>query len=158
MRRPGLALISKACSNQWVIGPGVAWVSLRRAGDLLREAGAETDRARRYGLCRLSALNSAWAACAAAVGERGSAAAADPWALLAAVRPGLAEWVPVFAAVELRWATVRRGVRPGDRELDDLLREATAFRGLVVAVVGRGSAVRAHAVRDQRLRAVAPLP
>jgi hypothetical protein len=114
--------MSKACSNQAMLEsgtaesaaaesgtaesgtaePGSGGIALRRAGDLLREAGRETDRGRRYGLCRLAALNSAWAACAAAVGAGGS--------------PG--------------------GVRPGDRELADLLREATAFRGLVAVVVG----------------------
>jgi hypothetical protein len=143
--------MSKACSNQAMLEsgtaesaaaelgtaePGSGGIALRRAADLLREAGRETDRGRRYGLCRLAALNSAWAACAAAVGAGGSPGAADPWALLVAVRPGLAEWASVFAAVEQRWAAVRRGVRPGDRELDDLLREATAFRGLVAVVVG----------------------
>jgi hypothetical protein len=148
--------MSKACSNQAMLEsgtaesaaaesgtaesgtaePGSGGIALRRAGDLLREAGRETDRGRRYGLCRLAALNSAWAACAAAVGAGGSPGAADPWALLVAVRPGLAEWASVFAAVEQRWAAVRRGARPGDRELDDLLREATAFRGLVAVVVG----------------------
>lgn len=142
------------CSNPRVLDPdhptfpAGAWVALRRAGDLLAEAAAEEDRTRRYGLCRLSALHLAWAACAGAVGRRGSAGSPDPWTLLGALRPALAEWSPVFTAVESRWVVLRRGLRPTEREVDDLLREVTAFRRLVVATTardpagGRGQPVR----------------
>lgn len=131
------------CSNPRVLDqdrrplPAGAWVALRRAGDLLAEAVGEADRTRRYGLCRLSALHSAWAACADAVDQRGSTGSPDPWTLLSALRPGLAEWAAVFVAADARWAVLRRGARPTERELDDLLREVTAFRRLVVATIAR---------------------
>lgn len=132
--------------------PGGAWVALRRAGDLLVEAGVEEDRARRYGLCRLSALHSAWAACAATVDHGGSAAAPDPWTLLSALRPALAEWSAVFAVVDARWAVYRRGPRPTERELDDLLREVTRFRRLVVATLARDRSLQRGPSAGQPVR------
>lgn len=137
-RRPGQPPAVPPVAYAGPVGPGPAWVALRRSGDLLAEAATAGDRAHRFGLCRLAAMNAAWAVCSAAVDERARARAATPWVLLAQARPALSEWALVFGACERRWSALcRGGPQPSGREVDDLFREADGFRRVVVGVLGR---------------------
>ncbi len=110
---------------------------LQRAAELLEEAGREVDAPVRFALARLSGLTTAWAACAGSVDAAAHAAAAGPWALVATVRPDLAEWAGTFAASDRRWSALCRGdtaaaAGTDQAAADALVRAAAGFRRAVL--------------------------
>lgn len=105
---------------------------LADAGRGLGRAVCAVDVADRYAAAHLAALRAAAALIAARArptrGRRGSV-----WQLLPTVAPDLAEWAAYFAAGSAKRQAAQAGISrliPA-READDIVRQASAFLGLV---------------------------
>ncbi|MGD9525667.1 MAG: SAV_6107 family HEPN domain-containing protein [Pseudonocardia sp.] len=127
-----------------VEGPPVARAAvglLRQANGALAEAHREADPLRRYPAAYLAALRAA----AAVLAVRARPQSAGPrrradrnaWHLLAEVAPELGEWAAFFASCSATRAAAEAGIARlvGQREADDLLRQAEQFVGIVRTVV-----------------------
>lgn len=105
---------------------------LADAGRGLGRAVCAVDVADRYAAAHLSALRAAAALVAARArptrGRRGSV-----WQLLPGVAPDLAEWAAYFAAGSAKRQAAQAGISRliSAREADDIVRQASAFLGLV---------------------------
>lgn len=111
---------------------------LRQATDGLSEAHREVDPLQRYPLAYLAALRAAAAVLAVRTvprPRRGSTR--NAWQLLAAVAPELAEWAAFFASCSDTRAAAEAGITRlvGQRDADDMVRQAEQFVGLVRDVV-----------------------
>jgi SAV_6107-like HEPN len=110
---------------------------LESAQDGLREAQQADTPAERFRLAHLSALRSAAAVLAARARTRRSARPTDAWTLLASVAPEYAEWAAFFAAHSAMRSAVEAGARSrvGQRDADDMVRQADLFLALVTRTV-----------------------
>jgi hypothetical protein len=111
---------------------------LRQAADGLAEAHTEPDPLQRYPLAYLAALRAGAAVLAVRARpqlRRGSTR--NVWQLLAAVAPELGEWAAFFASCSDTRAAAEAGISRfvGQRDADDLLRQAEQFVGLVGSLV-----------------------
>jgi len=135
-------------------GPWVASGRRAEAADpVVAELEAAEDAARpaeRYLRAHAAALRVAADALAGRPRRRGAlhrpdGTHRDVWSVLAEVVPELAEWAEYFAALELKRRAVAAGAVAivSEREADDLVRDARAFRA--AAEVGRRRARRREA-------------
>jgi hypothetical protein len=110
---------------------------LEAARDGLREAQQADNPADRFRLAHLSALRSAAAVLAARATTRRSARPTDAWTLLASVAPEYGEWAAFFAAHSATRSAVEAGARSrvGQRDADDMVRQADLFLALVTRTV-----------------------
>jgi hypothetical protein len=111
---------------------------LRQAADGLAEAHREPDPLQRYPLAYLAALRAAAAVLAVRAmprPRRGSTR--NAWQLLSVVAPELAEWAAYFASCSDTRAAAEAGIARlvGQRDADDLLRQAEQFVALVGEVL-----------------------
>jgi hypothetical protein len=135
-RRPGGA----AASSPHAPGPPPSRsvvTLLESARDGLREAQQADTPAERFRLAHLSALRSAAAVLAARARTRRSARPTDAWTLLASVAPEYGEWAAFFAAHSATRSAVEAGARSrvGQRDADDMVRQADLFLALVTRTV-----------------------
>ncbi|NMO93330.1 SAV_6107 family HEPN domain-containing protein [Actinomycetospora sp. TBRC 11914] len=110
---------------------------LEAARDGLREAQRADTPAERFRLAHLSALRSAAAVLAARARTRRSARPTDAWTLLTSVAPEYGEWAAFFAAHSATRSAVEAGARSrvGQRDADDMVRQADLFLALVTRTV-----------------------
>lgn len=110
---------------------------LEAARDGLREAQRAETPAERFRLAHLSALRSAAAVLAARARTRRSGRPTDAWTLLTAVAPEYGEWAAFFAAHSATRSAVEAGARSrvGQRDADDMVRQADLFLALVTRTV-----------------------
>lgn len=110
---------------------------LESARDGLREAQRADTPAERFRLAHLSALRSAAAVLAARARTRRSARPTDAWTLLTSVAPEYGEWAAFFAAHSATRSAVEAGARSrvGQRDADDMVRQADLFLALVTRTV-----------------------
>lgn len=108
----------------------------------LAAAEAAEQPAQRYLLAHLAALRIAAEAMAGRPRRRGALHSLDGthrnvWAVLPEVAPELGEWAEYFATLQLKRQAIAAGAVAlvGDREADDLVRDARAFRA--AAELGR---------------------
>lgn len=111
---------------------------LRQAADGLAEAHRVQDPLLRYPAAYLAALRAAAAVLAVRARprpRRGSTR--NAWQLLAEVAPELGEWAAYFASCSDTRAAAEAGIARlvGQREADDLMRQAEQFVGIVGAAV-----------------------
>jgi hypothetical protein len=111
---------------------------LRQAADGLADAHRHADPLLRYPAAYLAALRAGAAVLAVRARpapRRG--ASRNVWQLLAEVAPELGEWAAFFAACSDTRAAAEAGISRlvGQREADDLLRQAEQFVGIVRAAV-----------------------
>jgi hypothetical protein len=111
---------------------------LRQAADGLADAHREDDPLLRYPAAYLAALRAGAAVLAVRTRprpRRGSTR--NVWQLLAEVAPELGEWAAYFASCSDTRAAAEAGIARlvGQRESDDLLRQAEQFVGLVAGSV-----------------------
>lgn len=111
---------------------------LRQAADGLADAHRQSDPLLRYPAAYLAALRAGAAVLAVRARpapRRG--AGRNVWQLLAEVAPELGEWAAFFAACSDTRAAAEAGIARlvGQREADDLLRQAEQFVGIVRAAV-----------------------
>ena len=120
--------------------PATTHAYLARAEESLGEAAAATDLATRYACAHVAALRAAAALLAARA--RPTAARArrqkNAWVLLADLAPELGEWAAFFAAGAGKRAAAEAGSTRavGERETDDLLRDADRFLAVVEEMLG----------------------
>ena len=119
--------------------PGRAAIGLlRQAAEGIAEAHGDEDPLRRYPAAYLAALRAGAAVLAVRARPRPRRGAGrSVWQLLAEVAPELAEWAAFFASCSDTRAAAEAGIARlvGQREADDLLRQAEQFVGLVGKVV-----------------------
>ncbi len=136
--------------------PATTHSYLARAADSLSEAIATTDVAQRYAGAHVAALRAAAALLAARARPepvRGRRRQSNAWVLLGEVAPELAEWARFFAAGAAKRAAAEAGSSRsvGEREADDLVRDADRF----LAVVEESLGLMAHAPLAVSLRPAA---
>jgi SAV_6107-like HEPN len=111
---------------------------LRQATEGLADAHRHIDPLLRYPAAYLAALRAAAAVLAIrAAPQPKRGASRNAWQLLAEVAPELGEWAAFFAACSSTRAAAEAGISRlvGQRDADDLLRQAEQFVGLVSASV-----------------------
>jgi hypothetical protein len=111
---------------------------LRQAADGLAEAHRVEDPLQRYPAAYLAALRAGAAVLAVrARSQPRRGATRNVWQLLAEVAPEFAEWALYFASCSDTRAAAEAGIARlvGQRDADDLLRQAEQFVGLVRASV-----------------------
>ena len=103
----------------------------------LRAAQAAGTAAERFRSAHLAALRAAAAVLAVRARARRSSRPSDAWTLLAAVAPEYGEWAAFFAAHSAARSAVEAGVRGrvGQRDADDMVRQADHFLALVTRTV-----------------------
>ena len=131
-RGPGRPLIAAAPTARSAIA------LLRQAADGLAEAHVEPDPLQRYPLAYLAALRAGAAVLAVRTRpqpRRGSTR--NVWQLLGVVAPELGEWAAFFASCSDTRAAAEAGITRlvGQRDADDLLRQAEQFVALVGSLV-----------------------
>jgi SAV_6107-like HEPN len=107
---------------------------LRQAAEGLAEAYGVQDPLQRYPAAYLAALRAAAAVLAIRARPRPRRGATrNVWQLLAEVAPELGEWAAFFASCSGTRAAAEAGIARlvGQREADDLLRQAEQFVGIV---------------------------
>ena len=113
---------------------------LAHARDCLGESATATTPADRYVAAHLAALRAGAAVLAARTRapRRRRSGPRDVWTVLTEVAPELGEWAAFFAAGADKRAAAEAGLGRAvtAREADDLLRQAEAFLGTVIAVLG----------------------
>ncbi len=130
--------------------PATTHSYLARAAESLSEAVAATEVPTRYACAHVAALRAA----AALLSARARPAAPrrrrqqNAWVLLAEVAPELEEWAAFFAAGAAKRAAAEAGSTRavGEREADDLVRDADRF----LAVVERSLGLMSHAPVEER--------
>ncbi len=133
--------------------PATTHSYLARAADSLSEAIATTDVAQRYAGAHVAALRAAAALLAARARPepvRGRRRQTNAWVLLGEIAPELAEWAQFFASGAAKRAAAEAGSSRavGEREADDLVRDADRF----LAVVEESLGLMAHAPLAVSLR------
>lgn len=111
---------------------------LRQAADGLQEAHRETDPLLRYPAAYLAALRAAAAVLAVrARPQPRRGATRNVWQLLAEVAPEMGEWAAYFASCSATRAAAEAGIARlvGQRDADDLVRQAEQFVGIVADTV-----------------------
>lgn len=120
--------------------PATTHSYLLRAAESLSEAVSATDPGTRYACAHVAALRSAAALLAARARPEPSTRRRqqNAWVLLAAVAPEMAEWASFFAAGAAKRAAAEAGSTRavGEREADDLVRDADRFLGVVEQALG----------------------
>lgn len=114
--------------------PRAALGLLRQATEGVVEAEGVPEPLRRYPAAYLAALRAAAAVLAVhATPQPKRGASRSVWALLADVAPELGEWAAFFASCSATRAAAEAGIARlvGQREADDLLRQAEQFVALV---------------------------
>ena len=108
------------------------------ARDGLREAQGAATPAERFRLAHLGALRAAAAVLAVRAQPKRSARPTDAWTLLASVAPEYGEWAAFFASHSSTRSAVEAGATRlvGQRDADDMVRQADLFLGLVTRTVG----------------------
>lgn len=107
---------------------------LRQATDGLADAHRHTEPLLRYPAAYLAALRAAAAVLAVrARPQPRRGATRNAWQLLGEVAPELAEWAAFFASCSATRAAAEAGIARlvGQRDADDLLRQAEQFVGIV---------------------------
>ena len=107
---------------------------LRQAAEGLTEAHRHDDPLLRYPAAYLAALRGAAAVLAVrTTPQPRRGATRNAWLLLGDVAPELAEWAAFFAACAATRAAAEAGIARlvGQRDADDLLRQAEQFVGIV---------------------------
>ena len=114
---------------------------LARARAGLLEAATTADARERYATAHVAALRAAAAVIAAradaqATGRRRAPRSA--WSLLVEIAPELGEWAAFFAAGAAKRAAAEAGLANavGQRDADDLLRDAGTFLALLETTLG----------------------
>ncbi|MGI8695221.1 MAG: SAV_6107 family HEPN domain-containing protein [Mycobacteriales bacterium] len=119
-------------------------VLLAQSRACLEDAARAGRPAERYAAAHLAALRAATAVLASRARPEVPGARprrpASAWALLSGVAPELSEWAAFFAAAAAKRHAVEAGVTRivGEREGDDLLRDAETFLAVCAATVGAG--------------------
>jgi SAV_6107-like HEPN len=111
---------------------------LRQATDGLAEAHRTPEPLLRYPAAYLAALRAGAAVLAVrARPQPRRGASRNVWQLLAEIAPEFAEWAAFFASCSDTRAAAEAGIARlvGQREADDLLRQAEQFVGLVTASI-----------------------
>ena len=110
---------------------------LTAAREELRAAQEATTPGERFSSAHLAALRSAAAVLAVRAQSKRSARPSDAWSLLARVAPEYGEWAAFFAAHSATRSAVEAGVRGrvGQRDADDMVRQADLFLALVTRTV-----------------------
>jgi hypothetical protein len=111
---------------------------LRQAADGLTEAHRSADPLLRYPAAYLAALRAGAAVLAVrARAQTRRGATRNVWELLAEVAPEYAEWAAFFSSCSATRAAAEAGIARlvGQRDADDLLRQAEQFVGIVTASV-----------------------
>lgn len=134
--------------------PATTHSYLARSAESLSEAIAATEVPARYACAHVAALRAAAALLAARAhpAPRRTRAQRNAWVLLAEVAPELAEWAQFFAAGAAKRAAAEAGSTRvvGEREADDLVRDADRF----LAVVERSLGLVPHAPVQTRAAVV----
>jgi len=124
------------------VAPRSAQSLLDAAERCLADAARAGDPPERYVAAHLAALRAAAAVLAARARPADHAVRArrptSVWVLLAVLAPELGEWATFFAAGAAKRQAAEAGVRTaiGQREADDLMRDAETFIATVRSVVG----------------------
>jgi SAV_6107-like HEPN len=138
------ARVPEPRTASWPARPAVAPTSraalglLRQAAEGLADAHRHQDPLLRYPAAYLAALRAAAAVLAIrAAPQQKRGASRSAWQLLGDVAPELGEWAAFFAACSSTRAAAEAGISRlvGQRDADDLLRQAEQFVGLVSASV-----------------------
>ena len=111
---------------------------LRQAAEGLADAHRHTDPLLRYPAAYLAALRAAAAVLAIRASPQSKRGASrNAWQLLGDVAPELGEWAAFFAACSSTRAAAEAGISRlvGQRDADDLVRQAEQFVGLVSASI-----------------------
>ena len=117
---------------------------LAAARSCLREAAAAETPAERYVAAHLAALRAAAAVLAARARPSTTRRASRPtsaWVLLTGLAPELAEWSAFFAAGAAKRQAAEAGAISivGQREADDLIRDAETFLAVVSTLLAAES-------------------
>ena len=124
--------------------PATTHSYLARAAESLSEAVAATDVPTRYACAHVAALRAAAALLAARAHPDPSRRRSqkNAWVLLAEVAPELAEWARFFAGGAAKRAAAEAGSTRavGEREADDLVRDADRFLAVIETGAGPGPA------------------
>lgn len=135
--------------------PATTHSYLARSAESLSEAIAATEVPARYACAHVAALRAAAAllsARAMPATARGRRPQKNAWVLLAEVAPEMEEWARFFAAGAAKRAAAEAGSTRavGEREADDLVRDADRF----LAVVERSLGLVPHAPASPQVAAV----
>lgn len=128
---------SEQVDTRGVVAPPYL-ADLRRAEQALFEAELGATPADRYLGAYLAAMRTAVAVLAIRARPRRGGGPADVWLVLAQLAPEFGEWAAFFAAGRQKRLLVQAGATSlvGEREADDLLRDARDFYGLVARRLG----------------------
>lgn len=132
-----------AAKSPWSAAPTRPFDALLGAArGCLRDAARSDRPGDRYVAAHLAALRAASAVLA--VRARGSSTRrpTSVWALIETLAPELGEWTAFFTATARKRQAVEAGAVSviGQREADDLMRDAERFLGVVEALLGIGAA------------------
>lgn len=118
--------------------PTAALELLDRSADGLRLAERCDDAGDRFVAAHLAALRAAAAVLAVRGRPKRASGALNVWQVLPRVAPELGEWAAFFAAGAPKRSAIEagRGHVVTTRQADDLLRDATAFAGIVAESLG----------------------
>lgn len=135
--------------------PATTHSYLARSAESLSEAVAATEATTRYACAHVAALRAAAAllsARAKPVSSRSRRPQKNAWVLLADVAPELEEWARFFAGGAAKRAAAEAGSTRavGEREADDLVRDADRF----LAVVERSLGLVPHVPVEHHVAAV----
>jgi len=131
--------------------PATTHSYLARAAESLSEAVTATEVTTRYACAHVAALRAAAAllsARARPTAARGRRTQKNAWVLLTEVAPELEEWARFFAGGASKRAAAEAGSTRavGEREADDLVRDADRF----LAVVERSLGLVPHVMVETR--------
>ncbi len=120
--------------------PATTHSYLARAAESLSEAVLATDVPTRYACAHVAALRAAAALLAARAHPSPSRGRSqkNAWVLLAEVAPELSEWARFFAGGAAKRAAAEAGSTRavGEREADDLVRDADRFLAVIERALG----------------------
>lgn len=120
--------------------PATTHSYLARAAESLSEAVTATDVPTRYACAHVAALRAAAALLTtrAHPAPRRGRSQKNAWVLLAEVAPELAEWARFFAGGAAKRAAAEAGSTRavGEREADDLVRDADRFLAVIERTLG----------------------
>ncbi|MDQ7993125.1 MAG: SAV_6107 family HEPN domain-containing protein [Propionicimonas sp.] len=117
---------------------------LRRVESALATAEAAVTPSQRYLAAQLAALRVAALVIATRGRPRRAGGRRNAWDLVAHLAPEHAEWAGYFATTQLKQQAIAAGATGlvSEREADDLLRDAGAFRDEVVGRLARAARSR----------------
>lgn len=117
--------------------PAELRADLARAHNSLLEAELATSTAAACSAAHRAALQGAAAVFRATGPRRRTVQPVQMWHLLAVAAPELGEWAAFFELVQPRVQAAASGVRVGQRQSDDLVRDAGAFLDAVTSFLSR---------------------